>query len=396
MRGFWLIAGLCLALSARADWVTARGEAPIIDGDVNQARAAAHKAALGQAALLFEAHVTSYDELRDGELIRSTLEVTSQARARRVVVEREEVLPDRVRMIVRADMVAAPACDGRAVNTYRKRVVLMGTAVAHPDRAGWGGLTGIGRGLPARLQRSLLRAPGVEVLQASHLGIYQDWNNAPAHETDQRTLTQAVDISRELGAQFVVSTVVRDASLTSPETFGSSVVKTAWRLTPWADRSRRFVLDVFVHDGFSGALIYRNEYTTSGEWTLDPALPVVFASDRFLSQPYGEQVERLLERAADDLADTLRCQPFMTRIKQVEDLRLLLDSGANAGIRPGDQFRVYRSRLIYDGTRLKGTELRDVSLAVKVVQVQPDFAIATFPRNPSRLNIQRDDVLIAW
>ncbi|RMF19789.1 MAG: hypothetical protein D6758_01110, partial [Gammaproteobacteria bacterium] len=310
---------------ASAEWVTARGEAPIMAGDINQARAEAHKQALAQAALLFEARVSSYDELEDGALVRSTLKVSSDAQARRVVVLKEEVLPKTVRLTIRADMVAAPACNGREVNRYRKRIALLGTAVESPAQTGWGGLTDIGRGLPAMVYGALSGKPGLDVLKASHLGLYDDWINAPAHLTDQRTLTQVVDISREMGAQFIVSTVVRDARVRTPETFGSSLVSTAWRLTPWSDRSRRFVLDVFVHDGFSGALIYRNQYETEGDWQLDPNAPVGFGSQRFLDQPYGQQVARVLTRAADDLGDNLRCQPFMTRIRQVDGLRLLFD-----------------------------------------------------------------------
>ncbi|MEE3116785.1 MAG: FlgT C-terminal domain-containing protein, partial [Pseudomonadota bacterium] len=91
----------------------------------------------------------------------------------------------------------------------------------------------------------------------------------------------------------------------------------------------------------------------------------------------------------------LACQPFMTRITRVDGNRVTLESGATAGLRPGDELHLYRSARYFDS--LAGTpELTDSGLAVTLNNVHPDFSNGRTGSVGAQVNIQRDDIAIIW
>ena len=86
----------------------------------------------------------------------------------------------------------------------------------------------------------------------------------------------------------------------------------------------------------------------------------------------------------------------MTRISRVDGKTLHFDAGASTGIRPGDKLSLYRTFNFNDADQQRGVELTNVKTALTVSQVHPGFASGTIAVDPGRLNIQEDDLLIAW
>jgi hypothetical protein len=86
----------------------------------------------------------------------------------------------------------------------------------------------------------------------------------------------------------------------------------------------------------------------------------------------------------------------MTRVSRVDGKTLHFMSGANSGIRPGDRFSLYRAEYLQHATQDSSIELFNVKTALTVTQVHPDFGSGSIAVDPGRLNIQQDDVLIAW
>ena len=161
-------------------------------------------------------------------------------------------------------------------------------------------------------------------------------------------------------------------------------------------RQREFVMDVFIHDGLSGAMLSQRTYRTQGEWNVRKNDYVGFATPDFWDTNYGGEVSSLLEKAADDLNQTLRCQPFMARIVKARGNRLHIEASAGAGIRPGDTFKVYRTGTLYNLDLEPRTELTDMAAEAVVKHVQPQFIVADLKQSAEHLAIQRDDMVIAW
>ena len=119
-------------------------------------------------------------------------------------------------------------------------------------------------------------------------------------------------------------------------------------------------------------------------------------SAAFAATDYGAAVLAEINGMAADVEGQVACQPFITRIRKVEDKTLMIESGATQGVKPGDLLQVYRTRQLFEGTRYQGTELKDVKLALRVNQVQPELAFGDLSVDPTRYNVQTDDLLVVW
>lgn len=393
----WLVLSV-LSVPVQAEWVTVTGQAQIQAGQYDEARRAAQEDALRQLSLSVNAQVSSESSLEQGVLTRDRLSVRSDVRVRNLKVIDEQVRGDLMRLTVAADVVTveAPSCAADTANGYRKQVALLGFALQQPEQALIGQLQNIDRALPAYLAETLNQRRHVLALQATHLGLYQDVVNAPARHNDQHLITYAVETAKALGVQFVVSGVVRDLGVRSPEHFQSTFWNNSLRRLGLRDTERAFAVEVFVHDAFSGDVIFQKTYRTSGNWHQGPTDGIGFATDAFWRMEYGKTVRGLLSEMTAEIDEHLRCLPFMTRITRAQDQQLQFNAGANQGVKPGDALQVYRSQEFYDAQLFRGTELRDVNLTLKVTHVQPGFAQGVIDKDAGRVNIQPGDVLIAW
>jgi len=220
-------------------------------------------------------------------------------------------------------------------------------------------------------------------------------------ETAQQRLTTSVALATQLGAQYVVSGVVRDLAMMGEAGNDSGRNRGS---DSWLDllglesnnRDRQFVMDVFVHDGLSGAMLFQRSYSAHGAWDRPARERVPFASPHFWQTPYGTEVRELLSGVVDDVDEVLRCQPFMARIVKAKGNRLHIEASAGAGIRPGDKFQVYRTGTFYNLDLEPRTELSDMATEIVIKQVQPQFVVAEMKLTAEHLAIQRDDMVIAW
>lgn len=378
------------ALPTYAQVVEVIGRAPI-DGAPSYAREQAMKDALYQASLQAGAQVSGMQLMKEGVISQDEVAVSTHANVSNVKVLWEDVVNGVYQVSVRAEVNEQLQCPGQT-QEYRKAIAIAGFGLARPQQATWGRLENIEQALPRWLASELNNQGLVHALDATRISLYQDPRRAPSAETAQQRLTTSVALATQLGAQYVVSGVVRDLSLEKEQK--------GFALSRWAGvsqaRQREFVMDVFVHDGLSGAMLFQRTYHTQGEWDVAKNDYVGFATPDFWGTKYGVEVETLLEKAADDLNETLRCQPFMARIVKASGNRLHIEASAGAGIRPGDKFKVYRTGTLYNLDLEPRTELTDMAAEAVVKQVQPQFIIADLKRPAEHLAIQRDDMVIAW
>jgi hypothetical protein len=398
---FWvLFTIIILSFSpySHAEWVQATGKASVVNGQYDLARKQAREDALRQAAIQIGAVIEGHQEVSNGRLTRDEVSVTTLAKANKVVVIDETVDDGLLSLVIKADMVRIDRqqCSSDKANGYKKEIVLLGFSMQEPMEASIGALYDVDRALPGYLTTQLNRLNGLVVNESSQYKLYDELANAPTTETSQRTLTKAVHYARQMGVQFVVSGIVRDMSVVDPDAFGSSFLASTSRFLSTADRNRHFSLEVFIHDGFSGSIIFQKNYQLTAMWNADANDQTGFASPGFWKTEYGDSVGGLLNGVARDVNNTLRCQPFMTRITRAEGKTLHFASGASAGVRPGDELAVYRTYQFYNADLLAGTELTNAKAMLTVSQVHPSFGTGSIAVDAGRLNIQPDDLLIAW
>lgn len=390
-----VITMLMLAANVQAVVLEGVGHATIYNEDVDSARQEAKKAALRDVSLQYEARISSRDTMENGVVTESRLQVASSSRARSVEVVDEYRRGNMLRVTVRANMSEGDSCGAGGASELRKRVAVTGFPMVYPDQARIGRIDDAGEILPQLLQADLRKTGNLQVFGATTQSLFSDLLNAPTQQKFNNRLTNVIEVARELGVQFVVAGVIRDVGVSDPDAWGSSVIDRMQRGIGAVNQNRRFVADLMIYDGFSGAPIYQERFATEARWDAGPGSSDGFGSAGFQETSYGQAVGGLMKDMTSAVNNALACQPFITRITRVDGNRVTLDSGATAGLRPGDELKLYRSASFFDSPGAT-PELRDSGATMTVNNVHPDFSNGRIPVSGGQINIQRDDVAIVW
>ncbi len=392
-----LLLVLVLAMTPVAHGVVLEGtgQAIIRNDDLDAARNEARRAALREVALQYEAQIASEETMTNGVLTDSRLTVASRAQARDVRIINEYRNGNLLRVTVQADMSASASCGAGDAFRLRKQVAVTGFPILYPDQARVGRLEDAGESLPQALQAALQAQGDLQVYGATTVRLFDNLRNAPTEQRFDNRLTNVVGLARELGVQFVVTGVIRDLGIADPSAWGTSVLDRMQRGIGLADQNRRFVADLMVYDGFSGTPVYQQRFATEAEWDAGPGASAGFASAGFQRTAYGQAVAGLMSQMTEAVNKALACQPFMTRVTRVEGEKVTLDSGATAGLRPGDELHLYRSYSYFDSPGAT-PELRDAKVTVRLDSVHPDFSNGLIPLPAGQANLQRDDLAIIW
>jgi len=378
--------------------VAANGIAEIEYGDINSARVRAMRNAIENASMQVSANIQSTQVMENGNLTVDYLRIHSAAKVTDIQVMSEGQEGDYYRVHIMARVAPDQICANVMANQYHKSVAITGFSMEHPQHATLGHLGSVDRSLPALLVNDINGRAGLRALSANYMTLYPNTPNAPTQISPRMTLTRAVTAAKDLGVQFVVSGVIRDLAMENPD---------APRANNWdrwlkrvgitkAKRTRHFVFDLYVHDGYSGALVFQSRYRTYGLWNEKNNSNVGFGTAKFFSTDYGLQVRLLLDQAVTDLQKTIQCQPFMATIAQVSGKRIYVSSGAESGLRPGDFLSVYRTSQKFDRQGESFWQISDTRLVAEVKQVQPYYAVAELAIDSERLNLQVDDLVMAW
>ncbi|TPE50881.1 hypothetical protein FJM67_09990 [Maribrevibacterium harenarium] len=398
MRLSWLTLtfALLLALPAVGDTIEARGQAVIYNGDVADARYRATQQAIKQAVLQASSRVRANERLNNGE-VDSSVVVQSGGATKNANIIAESIDGDFLSLTISVDVSPEAMCDNGTTNLYRKFVGVTGFALQTPQQASLGNLHDITRLLPKSLVDEINRQGYLRALSATNITMYPDLINAPTSTNYDGSLTDVARIGEELGVQYVVSGVIRDIGELYPKHPDQKTPLNS--LLSWAnkeDHQRNFVVDIYVYDGFSGALIFEDRVQEVGEWDISEREKIGFGSGRFWTTHYGRVVAQALWASALDTSDKLRCQPFVANIFRTEGNKIHISAGSLAGIKQGDQFQVFRRYEIFDQMQTPQTQLNNANINVTITQVQPNFAIGELSVDARVLNVQQQDVVIAW
>lgn len=241
-------------------------------------------------------------------------------------------------------------CPEPFANSYKKSVGFVSFPRMKPSTTNLGALHQVEQHLPMLIGANL-RNRHTLLTPTQISGSLADANS----HGELATAGQVQTLARQHRVQFFVSGEVDDMSLSFPDTLGkpsyyTRFISGAHNLlhinTPLDKRSRVFSFSLQVRDGFTGQLIFNNQYQTFGQWKAVPETDMGFGSPRFWLTDYGKQVQHLVAKASDDVANAVRCQPYMARIdSRPHQQQVVVQSGANNGLRTGDSLELYQ--LVY-------------------------------------------------
>lgn len=235
-------------------------------------------------------------------------------------------------------------------NNYKKSIAFVGFPRMVPISSRLGALHQVEQHLPMLIGANLRNRHSM--LTPTYLR--ESFANARALG-EVNAAMQAQALSKQNRVQFFVSGEIDDMTMTFPDrvenpSYYTRFINGAHNLlhinTPLDKRSRVFSFTLEVRDGFTGQVIFNNQYRTFGKWKASPETQMGFGSPRFWETDYGVQIQHLVARASDDMATAINCQPYMARVDSTPgQQQIVIHSGINNGMHSGDTLDLYQ--LVY-------------------------------------------------
>lgn len=235
-------------------------------------------------------------------------------------------------------------------NSYKKSIAFVSFPRAVPLTSNLGALHQVEQHLPLLMGANLRNRHSM--LTPTYLR--QTFASASTRG-ELNAAAQAQALAKQNRVQFFVSGMVDDMTLTFPNSvqkpgyytrFVSGVHNLLHVNTPLDKRSRVFSFTLEVRDGFTGQIIFSNQYQTFGKWKASSDTQMGFGSPRFWETDYGIQVQHLVAKASDDMASAINCQPYMARVDSSPgQQQVVIHSGTNNGMHSGDTLDLYQ--LVY-------------------------------------------------
>ncbi|GAA0791538.1 flagellar assembly protein T N-terminal domain-containing protein [Marinobacterium sediminicola] len=390
---------LLLPSQASAVSIEATGQAPYVEEDPGLSRQQALQRAMEQASIRASAWLSGTRQARDGVLEIDTLRLSTLGKVSNVRVIDEQVRDDQISVTIIADVDIAQGCkDSLPQTAYRKSLAITHFPLENPADANNGQLHEIQQGLATLLAYELQRSSTFEALDAGNLNIIGDPTQAPVRLLPEGTLTTILNNTPQHQVQYLISGVIRGmAPHYTPGPREPNVLVDLYRQF---DREQRFhqrdlVLDLFIHDAFTGALKHQQRYHMTADWNADSHAKVGFGTPQFWQQPFGQQLRSVIRAVSNDIQLQLTCEPFTARITRTRDKEVWISAGSLDGLKPGDRLSVYRRLTHYDGQMRPEYELINTEHNLTLTQTQPSFSKGTLDVDSETLNIQQDDIVIA-
>jgi hypothetical protein len=398
-KWLFILALMSLSHLAQALPVEAQGQAVVMNGNLTAARQAAIEDASRQASMQAAVYVSASQQVRDGILEIDDMKIATLGTVSNVEVLRETLAGNLLTVLIRADVLTDEGCSDGTTKAYLKRIAITGFPLLHPAQGNLGGLGDMTWELPNLIASRLAQRGRLQPLKATHLSLYPALQNAASRQLDDGTLTSVATHTDTLDSQFIVSGVIRDLSMVDPTIHAENnyFIDLYNRLDYRSNKHlRAFQLDLFVHDGFSGALLSEKRYEATGIWNLDPHLKTGFNSQGFAAQEYGQAVHRTLSTLVSDLEQTLRCKPLAARITRTENNRIWLQTDQSSGVKQGDKFRILHRSTFYDVQMRPTHQLSNTHSTLVVDEVHPTFAVGHLINVAQQQNILPGDIALSY
>ncbi|GAB4269402.1 MAG: hypothetical protein Kow0065_19510 [Methylomicrobium sp.] len=377
--------------------VEAEGLAPVTDHGKLLARKQALQDAVRQAS--WQAGVTTQGVTsmrQDGILFDAfTMRTGSWVNFANVLREWEEEGLYHVRAQV--TLSASDYC----LPQYRKRIVATGFPLVKQGQLGGMESQDIPNGIPREIMNLMVQSGEFIGDDQTHTAVYRVADRAPS-VTDFQPYTQShiLSVASQQGAQFVLSGVIRDLQIDPADNVaGAGLIAMAKNLARGVWGKRTIGVDIYVHDGFSGALLTQYRYTDAviGDVWIPASYSV--GSEGFRDHSVGARLSDIIDKASLDIRKALSCYPFTTRIIKIEGDKVYIDAGAQERLNIGDQLIVYGNvggeLHIHGGREFIGHDKQPVGV-LTIRELQPRYAVGNMEVPPSQSGVGIGDWVRSW
>lgn len=368
---------------ADAGWYSARGSAPIVNGDSAEARRNAIDDALRNAALQAGADISIEQVLENGTLLNDRMQIKTHSPIRRIQVIEDQSDGRVVSVLVKALIDDKSTLDCYAGNIKKTVLPFIFRYEDSEASLSAAGIETFDKYLTDLIYKGVSQSPALTILPPDQTRLLVKLNTSGPDYSLQRTLDS---LSRRTQAQYVVVGTIK--SLAKSETGNNALTKMIYNPT----RTIRFGIQIY--DVFTGDLILSKDYEGDAEWTFERGANIQIRSSKFSNSDYGQRAAQLAKYAIADIVSKLRCQIPNARIIQVTDDNVRINLGANANLKVGMLFNLVHRTDYQDRHNETYYQHNDTGSVYKVINVSPSAATLAPARQDSQLiNVMLDDVV---
>jgi hypothetical protein len=364
-------------------WVVVKGESNIVDGNVTKAREDAIHQALTYATLQNGASFTSSQTVNNGQLTQDSFSLKQQSQAAKVELINELIEGDKLTVMVRVDVIGASSHQAQCDSQSLKAAILVPQSTIN-DRAQlrYGNIGFFEKALSVRI--------GDTLTQTSNSSF------AHLHANERLDIEQAlVDIrgyrlpswlSEITDSQYVLLPEIIDISTNPAE----SNMLGLWS----SDPIRQFQLRLSLYHGISGEQVWSKDYASSAPWEFGRQETVPSNQNRFWSSAYGNNIDKVLTQAVQDIDASLSCRPILGQIVAKQHDRLIINLGRRHGIQVGDSFQLVLQENVPDRFDKMRAVAGKSRATIKIDQVTQDTATGVLVGQKAAYNVQVNDIAI--
>jgi hypothetical protein len=380
-----------------SDVVTVEGQAAISKDMPLLARKQALQDAIRQASMQSAVNVQSRTLVSQNNDPLDTLSMRTAASVNNTRVVKEWTSDNIYHVVATVDLSADSSCTPH----YRKRIIATAFPLANQEQVSGHETQDLYSGIPREINNLLIESGDFIGNNATHVNLYPRADLAP--ESQERAAyrpSKAMQVAASNGAQFVLSGVIRDMEVESTEyTSGAGPLAFARSLAREVIARRGIGIDVFVHDGLSGALLFQQRYadTVIGDVWIPSSYTV--GSERFNATSTGDKIAQIIDRASADIRQALSCYPFATRIIEIQGDKVVIDAGAQDRLNVGDQLAVYSTSgddLNLDGGFSFVGKDRQPTAVLTIRSVSSRHSVGDLETSAHELGIKVGDWVKSW
>jgi hypothetical protein len=377
--------------------VTVEGQAAISNGMSLLAKKQALQDAVRQASMQSAVDIRSQTSVNQNSVSLDTMSMRTAASVSNTKVIKEWTADNIYHVVAMVELSTDSSCTPH----YRKRIIATAFPLVKQEQVTGYETQDLYVGIPRELNNLLMESGDFIGSNATHISLYPRPDLAP--DLQDRTAYHPsiiMKIAASNGVQFVLSGVIRDLEVESTEYMrGQGPLAFVRSLARDVVARRGIGIDIYVHDGLTGALLFQQRYVDDAIG--DVMIPATYSvgSERFNATTTGNKIAKIMDQASIDIRQSLSCYPFATRIIEIKDNKVFIDAGAQEKLSVDDQLVVYSSGgddLNLDGGLSFIGKDKQPAGVLTIRSITPRYAIGSLEVPARELGVKVGDWVKSW
>lgn len=277
---------------------------------------------------------------------------------------------------------------------YRKKIVATGFPIVTTGQISGNETQDLYSGIPREIMNILMESGDFLGRNETHTVLYSQPDMAPeiVDTSDYYNDSTILQLAQQHNSQFVLSGVIRDFEVESTEynRGAGAFAQLKSMLRDFVAR-RGVAVDIYIHDGTSGALIFQHRYTDTVVGDVWIPTGYTVGSERFKSTPAGHKISKIIDLASKDIGRLLACYPFSAKVLKVENNKVYIAAGVQDKIKQGESLVVYATN---SGTNnMLENQLIGV---INLQDVQANFSVGEMELDSDTRKIKAGDSVKSW